>query len=67
MQAIIFHVEKHPDFAWFEQCVTFDAFPDPRYELAYNLAGTVAMYLGPLAAIAFCYGAIVLRIYRVGE
>ncbi|KAF2358697.1 G protein-coupled receptor rhodopsin-like, partial [Trinorchestia longiramus] len=64
-QAFIFHVEKHPEHTWFEQCVTFNAFPDSRYELAYNLAGTVAMYLGPLFTIIFCYGAIVLRIYGV--
>ena len=67
VQAVVFHVEKHPVFHWFEQCVTFDAFPAPSYELAYNLAGTVAMYIGPLTAIGFCYGAIVLRLYRMGE
>ena len=66
-QAVIFHVERHPVFEWFEQCVTFKAFPTPEFELAYNLAGTVAMYLGPLSAIAFCYGAIVIRLYRNGK
>ncbi|KAA0190107.1 hypothetical protein HAZT_HAZT005455 [Hyalella azteca] len=64
-QTVIFHVEKHPQHRWFEQCVTFNAFPDTRYELAYNLGVTFAIYVAPLTTIAFCYGAIVVRIYRV--
>ncbi|KAK7065922.1 hypothetical protein SK128_018508, partial [Halocaridina rubra] len=64
VKSIIFHVEKHPDFPGFEQCVTFNSFPSPTYELIYNIAGFVAMYALPLTTIVICYGSIVIVLYR---
>ena len=61
---IIFHVEIHPEYPWFQQCVTFHSFPSPAYELAYNVAGFVAMYALPLLTILFCYGSIVCALYK---
>ncbi|KAL7634165.1 UNVERIFIED_CONTAM: hypothetical protein RMT77_015493 [Armadillidium vulgare] len=63
-QAIIFHVERHPYFTWFEQCVTFNSFPTKELELAYNIAGFLGMHLIPMIAIVFCYGSIVFALYR---
>ncbi|XP_045585574.1 gonadotropin-releasing hormone receptor [Procambarus clarkii] len=63
-QTVIFHVEQHPDHPWFEQCVTFHSFPSPTYELLYNVAGFIAMYAIPLLTILFCYGSIVIVLYR---
>ncbi|XP_042206520.1 gonadotropin-releasing hormone receptor-like [Homarus americanus] len=63
-QTLIFHVESHPDHPWFEQCVTFHSFPSPTYELLYNVAGFLAMYAIPLLTIIFCYGSIVIVLYR---
>ncbi|KAK7017018.1 hypothetical protein SK128_019762 [Halocaridina rubra] len=63
-QMIIFHVEKHPEFPWFEQCVTFNSFPSPTYELIYMAVGFVAMYALPLTTIVFCYGSIVIVLYK---
>ncbi|ROT84956.1 putative adipokinetic hormone receptor isoform X2 [Penaeus vannamei] len=63
-QTMIFHVEKHPEYPWFEQCVTFNSFPSPTVELMYNVAGFLAMYAVPLCTIVFCYGSIVIVLYR---
>ncbi|XP_068249134.1 gonadotropin-releasing hormone receptor-like [Palaemon carinicauda] len=63
-QMFIFHVETHPEFPWFEQCVTFNSFPSPTYELVYIVAGFVAMYALPLTTIVICYGSIVIVLYR---
>ena len=61
---LIFHVEKHPKFPSFEQCVTFNSFPNQAVEQAYNFVGFVAMYAIPLSTILFCYGSIVCVLYR---
>uniref|UniRef100_A0A1B0DK44 G-protein coupled receptors family 1 profile domain-containing protein n=1 Tax=Phlebotomus papatasi TaxID=29031 RepID=A0A1B0DK44_PHLPP len=61
-QSIIFHVQQHPDFPGFWQCVTFGFFATPRMEAAYNLFCLTAMYFGPLAAISIAYTAIVCEI-----
>ncbi|XP_066983882.1 adipokinetic hormone/corazonin-related peptide receptor variant I-like [Macrobrachium rosenbergii] len=63
-QMFIFHVEAHPEFPWFQQCVTFNSFPSPTYELVYIVAGFVAMYALPLTTIVICYGSIVIVLYR---
>ncbi|XP_063596060.1 gonadotropin-releasing hormone receptor-like [Penaeus indicus] len=63
-QTMIFHVEQHPEYPWFEQCVTFNSFPSPTVELMYNVAGFLAMYAIPLCTIVFCYGSIVIVLYR---
>ncbi|CAL1526982.1 unnamed protein product [Lymnaea stagnalis] len=61
-QSIIFHVETHPTFKWFSQCVTFNFFPTPTHELAYLIFNCVAVYLLPLVVILTCYLLIFLKI-----
>ena len=64
MQSIIFHVEYHPDFPWFAQCVTFHFFPTTTHELAYNLFNIVAIYGLPLLVIVISYSLIVCQIHK---
>ncbi|ODM97543.1 Gonadotropin-releasing hormone II receptor [Orchesella cincta] len=66
-QAYIFHVEIHPEHRWYEQCVTFNSFPGPRAELAYNFFGFFFLYVLPLLTIIFCYARILIEIYRVNR
>ncbi|XP_046399245.1 adipokinetic hormone/corazonin-related peptide receptor variant I-like [Ischnura elegans] len=63
-QVAIFHVERHPNFTWFEQCVTFNSFPSNEYELTYSLFGMVMMYGLPLVIITFSYISILAEIFR---
>ena len=63
-QSIIFHVESHPNFPWFKQCVTFNFFPSPSHELAYNLFNLIAMYLAPLCVIVTTYSLVFYEIYK---
>lgn len=63
-QSIIFHVESHPTFPWFEQCIMLNSFPFKYQELAYLYLGMFVMYLLPLAVIIFCYTSIVIEIFR---
>ncbi|ODM93171.1 Gonadotropin-releasing hormone II receptor [Orchesella cincta] len=66
-QSFIFHVEKHPKFKWYEQCVTFNSFPSRVVELFYNFFGFFFLYGFPLVMIIFCYSSILLKIYSVGS
>nr|WDY64293.1 AKH receptor [Aplysia californica] len=63
-QSIIFHVERHPKYKWFEQCVTFNFFPTPEHELAYNLFSIIALYGLPLVIITSSYCVILVRISK---
>ncbi|KAK2144160.1 hypothetical protein LSH36_781g02025 [Paralvinella palmiformis] len=63
-ESIIFHVEYHPHFAGFAQCVTFNFFPSPSHELAYNLFNLIAVYGLPLCVIIFSYLAILLEMTK---
>ena len=63
-QLYIFHVEAHPNFPWYTQCVTFNSFPSPVYETAYTVFGMIMMYVVPLAAIIFTYTIILVTIYK---
>ncbi|ESO94596.1 hypothetical protein LOTGIDRAFT_75206, partial [Lottia gigantea] len=63
-QSVIFHVEQHPVFAWFEQCVTFNFFPSQSHELAYNLFNVITVYVMPLAVITTSYSLILCKIHR---
>ena len=58
-QSVIFHVEYHPAFPWFTQCVTFNFFPTPAHELAYNLFNLITVYGLPLVVIIVSYSLIV--------
>lgn len=63
-QSYIFHVERHPNATWYEQCVTYNAFPSKLHELAYLYFGMFMMYWLPLIVILFCYASIIVEIYR---
>ena len=63
-QSVIFHVQRHPYFPWFTQCVTYDFFPSVSHEMAYNLFNITAMYLAPLVVIIIAYSLILCEIYR---
>ncbi|XP_064608084.1 adipokinetic hormone/corazonin-related peptide receptor variant I-like [Liolophura sinensis] len=61
-QSIIFHVETHPEFQWFTQCVTFNFFPSKKHELAYNLFNAITVYGLPLVIISISYISILWKI-----
>uniref|UniRef100_A0A2C9LC44 G-protein coupled receptors family 1 profile domain-containing protein n=1 Tax=Biomphalaria glabrata TaxID=6526 RepID=A0A2C9LC44_BIOGL len=63
-QSIIFHVEQHPLFPWFSQCVTFNFFRSESEELAYDIFNCVAVYALPLVVIATAYTLILLKLSR---
>ena len=63
-QSVIFHVERHPVYTWFEQCVTFNFFPTPTHELAYNLFNVITVYLLPLVVITTSYTGILYTISK---
>ncbi|XP_069960386.1 adipokinetic hormone/corazonin-related peptide receptor variant I [Cherax quadricarinatus] len=63
-QVIIFHVEHHPTFTYYVQCVTFNFFPSLHHEMVYNLFCLVMLYVAPLSIIIVFYGAIVITIFQ---
>ncbi|KAK0048698.1 gonadotropin-releasing hormone II receptor, partial [Biomphalaria pfeifferi] len=60
-QSIIFHVESHPLFPWFFQCVTFNFFQSQSQELAYDIFSCVAVYLYPLVVIVMAYTLLIMK------
>ncbi|XP_018328749.1 gonadotropin-releasing hormone II receptor [Agrilus planipennis] len=63
-QMLVFHLESHPNVTWYKQCVTYHVFPSDMYELMYNFFGMTTMYTFPLVVIIYCYGSILLEIFR---
>ncbi|CAG2102264.1 unnamed protein product [Medioppia subpectinata] len=63
-QSIIYHVESHPDYPSFEQCVTFNFFKTAWKETFYNIFCVMALYVIPLLIIICCYTRILWEIYR---
>ncbi|XP_050689653.1 adipokinetic hormone/corazonin-related peptide receptor variant I-like [Eriocheir sinensis] len=61
-QSVIFHVDSHPQFPQFKQCVTFGFFRTHTEEAAYNLFGLAAMYFLPLTIIIIVYFRILWEI-----
>ena len=61
---VIFHVETHPNFTDYEQCVTYNAFPNKFWESVYRYFGLLMMYLIPLVVILFTYSSILWKIYK---
>ncbi|KAG8229436.1 hypothetical protein J437_LFUL000958 [Ladona fulva] len=57
-QSFIFHVETHPNYTDYKQCVTFHSFPNRELEVAYSMFGNIVMYIIPLIVISFCYASI---------
>ena len=63
-QSVIFHVEYHPYFSWYAQGVTFNFFPTPGHELAYNLFNIIMIYGLPLVVIVVSYALILLEMTK---
>ncbi|XP_043483307.1 gonadotropin-releasing hormone II receptor-like isoform X1 [Leptopilina heterotoma] len=63
-QMIVFHVENHPNFTWYQQCITFNTFPSSTHELTYSLFGMLMMYWVPLTVIIYTYTSILIEIYK---
>ncbi|XP_046753635.1 adipokinetic hormone/corazonin-related peptide receptor variant I-like isoform X3 [Diprion similis] len=63
-QMVVFHVDNHPVFTWYEQCITYNTFPSYTHELTYSLFGMVVMYALPLIVIIFSYASIIIEIYK---
>lgn len=63
-QAIIFHVESHPNITQYEQCVTYNFFENEFHEIVYSFIGMILMYALPLIIIIFCYASIYIELYK---
>ncbi|XP_046592124.1 adipokinetic hormone/corazonin-related peptide receptor variant I isoform X1 [Neodiprion lecontei] len=63
-QMVVFHVDNHPVFTWYEQCITYNTFPSYTHELTYSLFGMITMYALPLIVIIFSYASIIIEIYK---
>lgn len=63
-QSIIYHIERHPSFPTFEQCVTFNFFSTLWKDALYNLFCVTVLYLVPLLIIICCYARISWEIYQ---
>ncbi|XP_017789640.1 PREDICTED: gonadotropin-releasing hormone II receptor [Habropoda laboriosa] len=63
-QIIIFHVEAHPVYARYLQCVTFNVFPTHTHLVSYTLFGMLMMYWFPLLVIIYAYISILLEICK---
>ena len=63
-QMIVFHVEHHPDFPWYAQCVTFGSFNTRLQEFLYFFMGMVFLYILPLLVIIVTYGGIIIHLHK---
>lgn len=63
-QAIIFHLDYHPNITWYQQCVTYNFFQEYWQEITYSLMGMMFMYALPLIVIIFCYASIYFELLR---
>ena len=64
MQPLIFHVESHPDYPEFKQCVTFNVFPSRAYEVGYSFFNMCVLYLLPLLVVIVCYSLILIKVWK---
>lgn len=63
-QAIIFHLETHPNITNYQQCVTYNFFQNQIHEIIYSFFGMILMYALPLIIIVFCYASIYIELYK---
>lgn len=63
-QAIIFHVETHPNVTHYQQCVTYNFFKNEFQEVLYSFMGMLFMYALPLVIIIYCYASIYIELYK---
>ena len=60
----IFHVQQHPVFPEYEQCLDFDFFPTHLHQFWYRVLGMLLMYGMPLLVIVISYACIITEIFR---
>ncbi|XP_018369047.1 PREDICTED: gonadotropin-releasing hormone II receptor isoform X3 [Trachymyrmex cornetzi] len=63
-QMLVFHLETHPNYTCYTQCITFNIFPSYVHEVSYSLFGMVVMYWCPLIVIFYTYTSIFMEICR---
>lgn len=61
---LVFHLETHPNYTCYTQCITFNIFPSYVHEVSYTLFGMLIMYWFPLAVIFYTYSSIFMEICR---
>ena len=66
-QVYVFHVEVHPQFTWYTQCVTFNSFPSEAWQTAYMVFGIVMIYLVPLVIIIVTYAIILITLIKKSQ
>lgn len=63
-QMLVFHLETHPIYTCFTQCITFNTFSSYVHELLYSLFVMMTMFWFPLIVIFFTYISIFMEISR---
>ncbi|XP_032681188.1 gonadotropin-releasing hormone II receptor-like [Odontomachus brunneus] len=63
-QILVFHLETHPYYIHFTQCVTFNTYSSPQYERFYFFFGMTTMFWFPLCVIFYTYTSIFMEICR---
>ncbi|XP_008556953.1 adipokinetic hormone/corazonin-related peptide receptor variant I [Microplitis demolitor] len=63
-QTLVFHVQRHPDFPWYEQCITYHfLFSNVTQEVGYSVFSMIMMYCFPLVVIIYTYTSILIEIH----
>ncbi|XP_057341367.1 adipokinetic hormone/corazonin-related peptide receptor variant I-like [Microplitis mediator] len=63
-QMLVFHVQRHPDFPWYEQCITYHfLFSNVTQEVGYSVFSMIMMYCFPLVVIIYTYTSILIEIH----
>jgi gonadotropin-releasing hormone receptor len=62
-----FHVEFHPNYTWYAQCVDFGSFPSEAWHTSYLVFGIVMIYLLPLVIIIVTYAIIIFTIIKKSQ
>ena len=63
-QMVVFHVDSHPDYPWYKQCVTYGTFSSRLNEFLYFLMGMIFLYVFPLLVILVTYGGIITHLHK---
>lgn len=66
-QAVIFHVQSHPQLDSYQQCVTYNFFKEEHHIAIYTFLCTIFMYIIPLVIIIYCYASIYLEIFQKSQ
>ncbi|RWS26368.1 ACP receptor 2 long-like protein [Leptotrombidium deliense] len=65
-QAFVYHIERHPIFPGFTQCMSDNYFTSKWKERMYNVTSLCGMYFVPLIVIVFCYSNILYTLHSNG-